>query len=412
MGSLVKDSARVVVTGLGVVCGPWRGAAELEQALRSSRMQSTEVDRSAGYHLPESARLAVLTRGLDLSPWVSPATGRRMSPPSKLAVAAARMAVEDAGLTESVAGPRTVVVMASAFSAVDFTERLLRAVYLEGPEAVSPFTFTESVANAPAAQIAIATQSHGPNLTIIQKEAGILTAVGRGAAEVAAGRADYALVGGVEEMPPILHALLDRFESLARGGNRGGEVARPFDRWRGGVVAGEGSAVLVLEQEGHALARNAAIRARVRGFASAFDPSASRPGWGTGHVQLARSLRGLLSKAGLTPGEIGRIVSGASGSIAGDRLEAHTLREAWNDARLPPILAPKGVTGEYGGGLLASAVLAATAREAGATAGFSEPDPELDVHPHAGGPLSPSTYTLVTSLASGGAASWLLLESP
>ncbi|MGZ5429198.1 MAG: beta-ketoacyl synthase N-terminal-like domain-containing protein, partial [Thermoanaerobaculia bacterium] len=224
--------ARVVVSGLGVVAGSSCGWNQLADALQTSTMQCSEVDRSAGYHEAGAARLAVLTRGLDLSAWISPAMGRRMSPPSRLAVAAARMALEDAGLVGAVAGPRATVVMASAFSAVAFTERLLRAVFLEGPEAVSPFTFTESVANAAAAQIAIANQARGANITIVQKEAGILTAVGRGAAEVASGRADWALVGGVEEMPPILHALLDRFESLARPGDAGGEVARPFDRKR------------------------------------------------------------------------------------------------------------------------------------------------------------------------------------
>ncbi len=118
----------------------------------------------------------------------------------------------------------------------------------------------------------------------------------------------------------------------------------------------------------------------------------------------------MLEDAGLGPDDIGRIVSGASGSIAGDWLEAQTLKAAWQDAPLPPILAPKGVTGQYGGGFLASSVLAASDQEFGATAGFSEPDPELGVVPHPGGPLPLSNVTLVTSLASGGAASWLLLE--
>jgi 3-oxoacyl-(acyl-carrier-protein) synthase len=118
----------------------------------------------------------------------------------------------------------------------------------------------------------------------------------------------------------------------------------------------------------------------------------------------------MLDRAGLTHADVDRIVSGASGSIAGDRLEAHTLRETWEGDPLPPILAPKGVTGEYGGGLLAAAILAASNQEFGPTAGFSDPDPELGVTPHGGGPLPPSALTLVTTIASGGTAAWLLLE--
>jgi 3-oxoacyl-(acyl-carrier-protein) synthase len=403
-------AAEVVVTGLGAVVGMSAGAGPLEDLLSGGTMRCSEVDRGDGYHLPESATRAVLTTGLDLSAWVPAAIGRRMSPPSKLAVGAARMAVEEAGLSGAAGGPRTAVVMSVAFGAIQVTEGLLRTVFSEGPEMASPFLFTESVANAAAAQVAIANQAQGPNLTIVQGEAGALTAVGRGAAEVAAGRADRALVGAVQEMRPILHALLDRFGALARPGNPGGEVARPFDRRRKGFVAAEGAVVLVLENERLARHRGAPIRARVRGFASAFDPSAPRIGWGRGQVPLARSLRGMLARSEVAPRDVGRIVSGASGSIAGDRLEALTLREAWDRGSLPPILAPKGVTGEYGGGFLGAAVLAASGLEVAPTAGFSEPDPELEVTPHREEPLRPAALTLVTSLASGGAASWLLLE--
>jgi 3-oxoacyl-[acyl-carrier-protein] synthase II len=400
----------VVVTGIGVVAGLSCGVEQLAETLRGSTMPCSEVDRRAGYHDAESARLAVLSSGVDLTRWVSPAMGRRMSLPSKLAVAAARMALADTDLLGAVEGPRTAVVVSNGLGATDCTERLLRSAFRDGPETVSPFAFTESVQNAAAAQIAIDSRAQGPNLTIVQREAGILTVVGRGATEIAAGRADCVLAGGVEEMPPLMHALLDRMEALARPGRAGGEVARPFDRRRSGFVAAEGAVVLVLEAEDRARARGAQIRARVRAFASAFDPTAPRLGWGRGDAALADSMRGFIDRAGLAPRDVGCIVSGACGSIAGDRLEAHTLRQAWQETALPPILVPKGVTGQYGGGFLAAAVLAAAGQEFGATAGFSEPDPDLGVMPHVGGPLPSADITLVTSVASGGAASWLLLE--
>jgi 3-oxoacyl-[acyl-carrier-protein] synthase II len=401
----------VVVTGLGAIVGSSCGIDQVAEMLAGPGMRPVEVDRRAGYHLPESARTALLTTGLDLSRWVSPAAGRRMSPPSKLAVASARMAVEDAGLSSAAGGSETTVVLSVAFGAIQVTESLLRTALDQGPEMVSPFTFTESVANAAAAQVAIANQAKGPNLTIAQGEAGVLTAVGRGAALVAAGRADRALVGSVQEMPPILHALLDRFGALARP-QQGGESARPFDRRRNGFVAAEGAVVLVLENEARARERGARVRARVRGFGGAFDATAPRVGWGSGHLALATALRDGCDRAGVALRDIDRIVSGASGSIAGDRLEALTLRAAWGERELPPILAPKGVTGEYGGGFLAAGVLAVSDQSFAATGGFSEPDPALAVVPHQGQALPPASLTLLTSLASGGAASWLLLERP
>jgi len=302
------------------------------------------------------------------------------------------------------AGPRTAIVLSSAFSAVESTEQILRAAFGDGPESASPFTFAESVANAPAAQVAIALKAEGRNVTIPQREAGILTAIGRGAAEIESGRADIVLAGGVEEMTPLLHAALDRFESLA-------DEARPFDRSRSGFVASEGAAIVVLEDERRAKERGATIRARVRGFAGAFDVTAPRIGWGDGVETLARSIRRMLERAGVSSREIGRIVSGASGAKSGDRLEALTLRAVWNGETLPPVIAPKSVTGEYGGGFLGAAILAAQGAPVAATVGFKDVDPELGVVPHDGSVLPPATFTLVTSLASGGSAAWLLLES-
>ena len=402
--------ATAVVTGVGVVGSFGCGLNALAEALRASRPVLSEVDRSAGYHLPESARTAALIGAVDLTTWVPPASARRMSPPSKVAVAAARMATAEAG-GDGEAG-LTEVVLATAFGPASFTERMLRGLLAEGPETASPFLFTECVANAPAAQVAIAGRARGPNITVTQREAGPLLALGRAAADVATGSVERALTGAVDESPPLVHALLDRYRALSRPGADGGEAARPFDRGRSGFCLGEGATVLVVEEEAAARTRGARILARVRAWGSAFDPSASRVSWGQGHEPLARMARRMLDRASLVPSDIDLIVSGASGSVAGDRLEAATLHALWGETSLPPVLAPKSVTGEYGGAPLAAAVLATAGAEFGPTAGFETFDPELRVIPHAGGPLPVPRRVLVTSLAGGGAAAWVVLERP
>ena len=401
----------VFITGVGAL-GPWgAGSGRLAEALAAGSPLAVEIDRSAGYHLPEGARWACLVPPGQLGDLLSPGEARRMSPPSKLAVAAARQALRCAGLEDSRTGTDehgTAVVIATAFGPSTNTEGLLKQILCEGPESASPSLFTESVANAPAAQIAIALKARGASLTLCQREAGPLLALGRGSAEIAAGRARRVLAGGVDEMTPLLHALLDRFGALARGE----ELARPFDRRRNGFLAGEGATVVVLEGERTLRERGGRALARVLAWGSAFDPTAPPTGWGTGlrsHRALARGLRRTLERASLGPSDVDLIVSGASGSREGDRLEAEVLRAVWEGSPLPPVAAPKAVTGEYGGGFLGSAVLAAAGSPLGPTPGFTEPDPALGIVPLDGSPMPPPSVVLATTLAAGGAAAWVVL---
>lgn len=407
-----------MVTGLGTVGAYGSGTESLREVLASSEMPAaSEVDRSAGYHLVQAPRKALLVDHALLREWVPPGEARRMSPPSRFALATARMALRSAGLGGGPPDERTGVVISNAFGPCSYSEGLLRQILLEGPESASPILFMESVANAPAAQIAIALRARGPSVTICQREAGALLAVGQAAADVAAGRVVRALAGTLDEMTPLLHSLLDRFGALARNGGpeatpHGNQHARPLDRRRAGYLAAEGATMLLLESGESAAGRGASPLARVAAWGSAFDPTAPAVGWGTGYAGLARSLRRSLERAGIPLERIDRIVTGASGSRPGDRVEALLLREAWGEMPLPPVLAPKAVTGEYGGGFLGAAVLAGGGARFGPTAGFEEPDPELGVVPHDGRLLPPPSTVLVTSVAAGGAASWLVLEAP
>lgn len=403
---------RVVVTGLGTVGSYGAGRAALLAALRAGRPRLSAVDRAAGRHRAGGARQALLVAEPDLAAIVPAGAARRMGLPSRLAVAAARLAVEDAAIATADAGfARTAVVLATTYGPAAYTEKLLQAIFGAGPETASPALFTESVASAPAAQVAIHLAARGPSLTVVEREAGGLIALAEAVRLLRRGRADRVLAGVVDELTPLLHAILDRFHALATADADGCEAARPFDRGRHGFLAAEGATLLVLERAADARARGAEPLCTVAGAWSAFDPTASASGWGTGADRLGSALRAGVARQGLGLGRVDRIVSGASGAIAGDRLEARTLRVAWNGVgALPPVLAPKGTLGEYGGGLLAAAVLAAAGEPMGPTAGFRAADPELGIVPHDGSRLAPPALTLVTTLAAGGAAAWALLE--
>ncbi|MBP9142934.1 MAG: beta-ketoacyl synthase chain length factor [Thermoanaerobaculia bacterium] len=403
-------SAEVVVTGLGVL-GPFgAGRQALLEGLRAGVPRLREVDRSAGFHRSGGARLAALADLSELGQLVPAALSRRMSPPARMAVAAMQLALRDAGIPEGADHGATGIVTGTSFGPAWVTEQLLRQILGQGPEQASPALFTESVASASAAQMAMVIRARGPNQTLTQREASDLLALGEAARWIRDGKTGRVLVGIVEESIPILHALLDRFHALARADRFGPERARPFDRHRNGLTAAEGAVVVVLESAALAEERGARPLCRLLAHGAAFDPTARSHDWGHGEVALGRSLRRFLDRSGVAPATIELIVSGASGSRAGDRLEALTLRAAWGAQALPPVVAPKGLTGEYGGGFLAAGLLAAGGEPPGPTAGFAEVDPELGLAPWTGGTaLASPGVSLITSLASGGAAAWALV---
>jgi 3-oxoacyl-(acyl-carrier-protein) synthase len=345
----------------------------------------------------------------DLRDLIRPMAARRMCRPSKFAVAAAKLAVADSGLREGSAH-HVAVVMSTSYGPSMITEKIIRQILHEGPQATSPALFTESVANAPAAQVALALGAQGANITITQRQAGALMALGRGAREVLSGRADAALVGAVDEVTPLLHAILDRFGALARPSGSRAELARPFDRQRNGFIVGEGCTMLTVEREDAAAARGARILARVRMMGRAFDPQAPPTNWGHDPGVLARVLKSSLEAKRIQSTSIDGLVCGGSGSRSGDRLEMLVIQEAWGGGKPPEAIAPKAYLGEQGGALLAGAVLVMSGVRFGPTPGFAEIDPELSSAPYDGRELSLPTRVLATSFAPGGASSWVVLE--
>ena len=393
------------ITGAGSLTAGGLGLDVVAADLAAARVRAGEVDRSAGCHRPDGARTAVLAGHVSTRELIPPMVARRMSPGSRFAVAAARGAAAEAGLgREALAG--AAVVLANAYGAATVTEGILRQIFTESPEAASPALFTESVANAPAAQVALQLGARGPNLTITQRQAGPLLALHQAATLLRAGRTAVALVGAVDEVSPLLHAVLDRFGALATAAPGEPELARAFDRRRAGCLAGEGAAMLVLETAEHAAARDARPLAILGPCGAAFDPAAPRTGWSEDPTPLAATLSSFMEQLASPPDAI---VTGGCGLWGSDRLEGQVLGAAVD--RLPPVLAPKAVLGEQGTALLTTAVTALGESVAiGPLPGCDEPDPALPVTPWPGGVLPPVRRVLLTAFAAGGAAAWAILE--
>ena len=225
----------VVVTGLGAIGAFGAGREALAAGLRSGAPRLSPVERPPGYHRGHSARTAALVTERDFARWIPPAAARRMGLPSRFAVAASMMALEDGGLPRAEVtaelAARGAVFLGTAFGSALFSEQLLSEIFRD-PEQASPFRFAESVANAPTAQVALALGITGANVTLTLREASPLAAVAGAAREIGLGRADWALAGAVEELSPLLHAALDN--ALAAGDRA---LTGPVARGDAGTVA-------------------------------------------------------------------------------------------------------------------------------------------------------------------------------
>lgn len=417
----------VAISGMGIVSCHGVELDAHREALSLGHCKLREVDRSAGYHRRTGSRFAALVEPDCYRTILPPLKARRMSPPSRYAVVAARLALEDAGLAGDALSSdhgeeATAVVLGTSYGPSSYTERILRQILLESPLAASPMLFTESVANAPAAQVALGLDCKGPNITVTQREASALLAVAEGISLVRSGRVRRALVGGVEEVNPLLHAVLDRFAALAGSHGNGGkgdeegksagnrvmdEQARALDRFRHGFNVGEGAAILVLERADDLERRGGRARAWVGPYARAFDARAPVTGWSETAPGAAHRLGSIFQSHGWTEGLSG-IVSGANGSQTGDRLEAWLSRRAALSGGTERVVTPKNFLGEQGVAVLVGALLHFEGIPSAVPKGFVK-DNALGITPHQGS-LPPGKY-LLSAAAAGGSCCWLGLES-
>jgi 3-oxoacyl-(acyl-carrier-protein) synthase len=346
--------SRIPVTGIGVVAPGAIGVDAFRQLLVSGRTAVTVVDRFDTSQL--SAHKAALVRDFKPRDFIPPMKMRRMNTLSRLGAAAARLAIDDCG---SAPAESCGVSIGTSFGPVQTSVEYMQEYVEKGAALASPQLFAESVANAPGSHVAIEWNLRGFNITITQRESSMLAAAMYAATQILKGSTSSALIGGVEEVNEMLFSVLDRIGALARGSDTMEEAARPFDERRNGLVPGEGSVMLTTATGGR----------KPYGFLAGFgitrDPSAPISDWGIGESSVIAAMRAAIADAGISEGEVDAIYASANGSKRGDALESRALTALFGDG-LPPVVATKGIFGEYaaGGGLqLAAALLALDSQE-------------------------------------------------
>lgn len=393
------SNQRVAVTGIGAIAPGAIGIEAFRAFLREGRSGITEVRRF------DTADLGAHTAGLleDFRPkdFIPVMKMRRMNMLSRLGVAAAKLALDDAG-GNPFSGGEVGVSVGTAFGPVQTSVDYMQEYVEKGPSLAPPQLFAESVANAPGSHIAIEHRYEGFNLTFTQREGSALTALMYASSQIVKGTVKAAISGGAEELNEMIFSVLDRIGTLAHGAGGVAEGARPFDANRNGMVAGEGAAMFLLENAANA--REEKVWGWFSGFAAGRDVTATISDWGTGADAVARVMRDAIADAGLNSGDIDAIFASANSGIRSDRLEAQAIRETFGQSG-PPVVAAKASFGEYAGAgalQVAAALTAMRDQQLPATLGFEVAEPGLEIPVNRELRATPMKHLLVASLSAGG----------
>jgi 3-oxoacyl-[acyl-carrier-protein] synthase II len=355
--------SRVPITGIGVIAPGAIGIAAFRELLASGQTAVKTIDRFDTEGL--SAHKAALVKDFKPRDFIAPMKMRRMNALSRLGVAAAKLAIDDCGATLD---PNSGVAIGTSFGPVQTSVEYMQEYVEKGASLAPPQLFAESVANAPGSHIAIEWGLHGFNITITQRESSVLAAAMYGASQLVKGAVVSTLIGGVEEANEMLFSVLDRLGALAHASGSLDEAARPLDRRRNGLVLGEGGAMFV------AGAGTRKPYGWLSGFGIARDTTATLSNWGSDHAAVVTAMKAAIDDAGITVDSIDAVYASANGSLRGDALEERAIQTLFGDA-IPPVVATKGIFGEYaaGGALqLAAALIAVDEQKLHASPGFEE----------------------------------------
>jgi 3-oxoacyl-[acyl-carrier-protein] synthase II len=336
---------RVVVTGIGAVTpigsgarGLWNGVVESRPVIRVIDRFDASVFRS---------RLAAHVDDFDPAAYMDTRQLRRLDRFSQFSIAAARQALDDAGLCPSGLVRESIgVSIGSALGGIAYGEEQHERFVRDGPRAVSPLVALTVFGGAGACNVAMEFDLRGPVTGNANSCASGAVAIGEAFRMVRAGEVIAMLAGGAEApLSPLAFGAFALIKSMSTRNEEPELASRPFDRERDGFVMGEGSAILLLEEREHALARGARVYAELLGFGAtndAYHMTAPRPDGS----QSARAITRALRDARLRPEQIDYVNAHASATPLNDSVEVLAIKHALGDhAYRVPVTGTKGLHG-------------------------------------------------------------------
>ncbi len=375
---------RVVITGLGAVTVLGTGVRKFWDGLISGRSGIRRITQFDASSMP--CQIAGEVPDFDPEQFLERKEARRMARSSQMALAAAKMALEDAGMPTPVTDPeRTGVSFGTSIGGLEKFDEGITSLRKHGLAKVNPFTIPLGLPNVPAFLISQQFKCLGPNTTVATACATGTQAVGDGFEFIRNGRADVVIAGGTEALvTDFAIAGFCAMRALPVNYNDNPQAAsRPFNIDREGFVFSEGSGVLILEDLEHALKRKARIYAEVIGHASSCDGYniASPDPEGAGAI---RAMRWALADADTDPSEVDYINAHGTSTPLNDAGETKSIKEVFGShAYKVAISSIKSMIGHALGasGALEAIACALTIYESiiPPTINYTNPDPALDL---------------------------------
>ncbi|BDG60610.1 beta-ketoacyl-ACP synthase II [Caldinitratiruptor microaerophilus] len=374
---------RVVITGMGAVTPLGTGVEAFREGLFSGRSGVGPITRFDASGL--ETRIGAEVRDFNPLDFIDRKEARRMDRFVQFAIAAAQMALADAGLDlDHVDRDRAGVYMGSGIGGMETLSEQFAVLFEKGPGRVSPFLIPMMIANMAAGQLAIQFGLRGPNMTTVTACSSSNHAIGEAFHALREGKADVMLAGGSEAaFVPIALAGFSSMKALSTRNDEPERASRPFDRLRDGFVMGEGAGILVLETLDHAQRRGARILAEVLGYGTSADAHhiVQPPDSGEGG---ARSMRLALEDAGLVPEQVDYINAHGTSTPQGDVAETRAIKSVFGEhARRLAVSSTKSMHGHLLGAAgaveLIACVLAIRDQVLPPTINQEEPDPECDL---------------------------------
>jgi 3-oxoacyl-[acyl-carrier-protein] synthase II len=381
---------RVVITGLGLVCGVGNTAPDVWQKLiaGASGMAPITGFDTTGFPVTFAAEV----KNFDPLNFVDKKEARKMGRFIHFAFAATQEALAQSGLkiTEENAD-RVGVFIGSGIGGFEVIEREHATLLKDGPRRISPFFIPAAIVNMAAGQLSIRYGAKGPISATATACATSANSIGDSVRMILHGDADAMIAGGSEAaVTPLSVGGFASMRALSTRNDEPTKASRPFDKDRDGFVIGEGAGILILEELEFAKKRGAKILAEVIGYGMSADAH-HMTGIAPEGAGAQRSMRAALKDAEITTDDVGYINAHATSTPAGDGNESRAIELVFGQRALNHTLkisGTKSMTGHLlggAGGLEAGiTVLALLNQEIPPTINLDNPDPEckLDYVPN------------------------------